>query len=462
MAERNHQSHRLPAAQPRVQSWQMEPPPRPSRGRGLLVMIALAGVAALLVVSDNEWEWRDTLRRLIEGESMPAFRAYEWQDVRAVRETLAKNLMKAEWRPTTAPSREHCRDLALHALTVAAGDAAISHGGEAVGKLLEELGLDVDWLEDIVYFCPLEHAGSALPLLAHIYRMEQRSLTNMPAHRRLAAAIAFEFARAGLDKDEALAYYLHYAAPGQKSRLNNRFDKLAIWELSALAARGTDTRWSGKTTYAWFQGNCRLPAQGYLHAGNILGEQETSLFGVAVDSPEFKAIYRDAAAAGTANLYQDSGCSTQLSRASYAASAACANGVPAIVVSAGADAACMVDVNGRWETSAPLPEGASSTWSFMGHNHPDFVRLAAALGADYEATLAGARLAQMGQFHYDIGNQPLAQSFLREAVKVQPLHAAAWQAYRAAGATVDDMQQAAAHFAELPGVAAALNTPAEP
>ncbi len=429
----------------------------PRSGYGLWGMLALAGAAAVLAVSDNEWEWRDTLRRVVEGEAMPAFRAYEWADAGLVREKLAEGLLASELSSSPAEQNaDTCRDLALHALIVAAGESTISRGGLEMGKLMEELGLDVDWLEDIVYFCPMEYAESALPLLAHIYRSEPHGMADAPVNRRLAAAVAFEFARAGLSKEAAHAHYLYYAASGQKSQLNSSFPQLAIWELGALASRGADATWGGKGTLNWFQRNLRLPAQGYVRAGDALGAHEKSLFGVEVDSPAFRTLYQDAAMAGPANLYKESGCSTELIRAHYAATAACANGVPSIVASGGAEAACLVDVNGQWEFSDTLPDNATCSWRFMGYGHPDFVRLASRLGADRGKYIASARLAQMGQFHYDAGNRPLSSSFYREAVKQQPLNFAAWQGYLAAGAGKEELQQAAAHFAELPGVAAVL------
>ncbi len=456
MAASYHHSGGSGAHRHKGQPWRMEPPPPQKRGRGMMVLLLLVGGAAVFLVSDHEWKWRESLQRLVQGQASPAFRANEWSDVRAVRETLSERLLTTD---LTSSGLEHdtCRDLALYSLIMAAGEPVFSRNGAELCELMEELSLDTNWLEEIVHWCPMKHAENALPLLAHIYHKEKARMAGMPEHRRLAAAIAFEFARAGLGAEAAHAHYQYYASSGKKFQLNNRFARLAIWEMAALASRGTDAKWNSSRTLEWFQRNARMPAQGYVHAGQALGAHEECLFGVEVDTPAFMEIYRDAAADGTAKIYEASGCSTPLSRAAYAATAACANGVPAVTVSWGDGAACMVDVCGRWEASAPMPEDASCSWNFMEQAHPDFVRLAAALGGEKDKSLAAARLALMAQFLYDAGNRPLAQSLYRESVNVQPLNYAAWAGYHTAGASREEMQQAAAHFTEFPGVSAALH-----
>ncbi len=423
----------------------------------LLAMVLGMSAVAAIVVADDEWAWRDSLRRMARGEVVPAYRANTWADAASVSEELADSLLTSDLSPSL-DDWETRRDLALYTLVSAAGDSTISREGDAMGKLMEELCIDVDWLEEMVYFCPLEHAKTAMPILAHIYRMEKKRMEGMPAHRRLASAISFEFARAGLGQDAALEAYQFYVSGGQKHWLNHQFTKLAIWQMRVIAARYTDSVWSNKETLTWFQRNNRLPAQGYVHAGEKLGNHELSLFGQRVDTQGFRALYGDADEGGTASLYEASGCSTAHNRAFYAATAACANGVPALVAVAADDAVCLVDVNGKWETSAPLPEGASCSWGYLGQYHPDFVKLAAAHGQEIDKTLASARLAAMGQFHYESGNRPQAQEWYREAVKTQPLNYAAWLGYQAAGAGQDALQQAPSHFEQLPGVAAALRS----
>ena len=216
-----------------------------------------------------------------------------------------------------------------------------------------------------------------------------------------------------------------------------------------------------ETTLSWFQRNGSLPAQDYAKAGEILKPNRLSLFGVDVDSADFKAIYRDAAAEGTGNVYEASGCSTPHSRAHYAATAACANGVPAFVVANDDEAVCMVNVNGKWVSSAPVPQGATCSWSIMGKSHhPDCILLAAALDADLEKSLDSLRLTQLGKFHFANGNVPLAHACFREALKLQPLNAVAWQEFRDCGATAEDMADASACFEEYPGVRELLK-PAE-
>ncbi len=354
------------------------------------------------------------------------------------------------------------RSLALHNLVVAAGEKVITDGAEEMGALMEELCVDVDWLEEMVCFCPMEHAAAALPILSHLYGKEKKKMVGQPANRRLASAVAFEFAKAGLDKEQALKVYLFYAASGQKHWLNNSFAKLSVWEMRVLANRFTDKAWSGEETLSWFQRNCRLPARGYVSLGSTLGEREYSLFGEPVDSQDFLTLYGDSAGGGSASIYEASGCSTVQGRSRYAATAACANGVPALVAESGEGSVCLVDVNGRWEASAPLAEDMESSWSFCGQKHPHFVELVSLLGAEMDKTLESSRLAAMGQFLYDSGNQPLAHSYFRQALKVQPLNYAAWVSFRGCGAPQEALAAAAKEFEKLPGVYAALaSQPAE-
>ncbi len=455
MVGRRHHSQREVTVQLRSGNWKHEPPQKNHGRRFLIGSLVAAGVVLAAVLADEAWSLRDSVRRLVQGEEIPAFRAKSWEDARSVRESLAEDLLTSELTPSV-DDWDTRRDLALHTLIVAVGEKVISEGGASMGALMEELCLDVDWLEEMVWFCHMEHAEDALPILAHLYGKEKKKMAEMPANRRFASAVAFEFARAGLDKERAHASYLFYMASGQKHWLNNYFPQLALWEMSVIAARFTDAAWNSEETLTWFQRNSRLPARGYVTLGATLGGRERCLFGEPVDTPSFLSLYRDSAEGGVASIYEASGCSTALDRAHYAATAACANGVPALVASSGTEAVCLVDVNGRWESSAPAAEGMSCSWSFMGQNHPHFVELASRLGAEKEKTLASARLAQMGQFLYDSGNQPLAHSFFREALKVQPLNYAAWVAFRACGAPQAELDAAAGYFEELPGVAAVL------
>ncbi len=456
MAGRKHHSGGIAAAQGRTRAHRRELSPRPKRGRTLVGGLVALGIVAVFVVADDEWAWRDTLRRMAHGEEVPAYRVNAWSDAQSVREKLADALLTSDLAPTVE-DRATRRDLALHTLIVAAGDEVISRGEKEMGELMQELCLDVEWLEEMVCFCPMVDAPKALPMLAHIYHAEKKKMVGMPGNRRFASAIAFEFARAGLSREQALEAYRFYAAGGQKHWLNNHFSELSIWELRVIAARCTDAEWGNQVTLNWFQRNSRLPAQGYVTVGEALGARSHSLFGVAVDSPTFLALYRDASEGGTASMYEASGCSTAHDRALYAATAACANGVPALVASNDEAAVCLVDVNGRWESSAPVPELATCSWAFFGQNNPDFVKLAAALGGDMEKSLQSFRLTHMAQFLYESGNQPLAHTFFRKAVEQQPLNYAAWAGYHSCGASQEEMARGLKHFEQLPGVAAALS-----
>ncbi len=406
-------------------------------------------------MADKQWMWRDSLRRLAEGQEIPAFRVNEWSDASAVREKLEERLLTTELLPKVE-DRTACRNLALYSLLSAAGDSVISNGGSHMGMLMEELCIDLEWLEEMVYFCPMEHAEAAMPILAYIYHSERRKMAGSPANRRLASAIAFEYASAGLGQEAAKAAYLFYAASGQKRWLNNYFAGLSLWEMRVLAARSTDDEWCKPSTLAWFQRNTRLPAQGYVTLEDVLGARERCLFGEEVGSADFLVLFRDEDGGGAASIYEASGCSTAKDRALYVATAACANGIPALVAFSAKAATCMVDVNGTWELSETMPEGAICTWGYLGQKHPDFVKLVAQLGAEKDRTLASARLAQMGQFLYCAGNKPLAHNYFREAVKVQPLNYAAWSAFHACGGSGAEIAEGAQHFETLPGVAAAL------
>ncbi len=440
MVGRKHPSQRTVEVQFRSGSWKHEPPQQKHGQRFLVGAIVLLGLGGGVMLADDAWSLRDSLRRLVQGEAIPAYRTRAWADATAVRESLADDLLTSELTPSVDDDDTR-RDLALHTLVLATGEKVISDGGSVMGRLMEELCVDLEWLEEMVYFCPMEDAPAALPMLAHLYSKEKKKMAELPAYRRLASAIAFEFAHAGLDQEQALKTYHFYTGSGQKHWLNNYFTNLSLWEMRVIAARFTDAAWNEEVTLEWFQRNCRLPAQGYVTLGETLGTREYGFFGEQVDSPEFLTLYRDSAAGGTASIYEASGCSTSHARAHYAATAACANGVPALVVSNEHAAVCLVDVNGRWESSAPVAEGMTCSWSFCGQTTPQMIELAAQLGAEKEKTLASARLAAMGQFLYDSGNQPLSHSFFREALKVQPLNHAAEEAYRACGGAADPIDR---------------------
>ncbi len=456
MAEHNQQDWNEAASRQRMNAWRAVNPPPPRKGRFLLGCIVLMGVVAALVVSDNTWQWRDTLQRLARGEEAPAYRASEWQDARSLRSGFEEELATTTAHVSEL-GKDGRRDLALYTLLVAAGEDVLSQGGEDMGVLMEELGMDVDWLEELVYYCPVEHAATALPMLAYIFHVERKGM-EQPECRRLATAIAFEFARVGKGREDALTLYQFYVGGSRKSQLNTSFSGLPLWRLRVLAERGTDERWGNATTLLWFQRNGSLPAQDYVGVGEILKHNHLSLFGVEVDSRDFWDIYRDAAAEGAGHVYEASGCSTSHNRAHYAATAACANGVPAFVAANDKEAVCMVDVNGKWVSSAPVPEGATCSWCIMEQSHhPDFILLAAALDADRDKTMDSLRLVELGKFHFARGNVPLSHACFREALRLQPLNAEAWLEFRSCGAAAEDLAGLSAALADYPGVVAFLS-----
>ncbi len=426
------------------------------RSRFLVLASFILGIG-VLVATDMKWEWRDSLRRMLEGEDEPAFRAAEWHDARGVCDTLRQRLEAVDFDPDLG-NRETRRDLALHTLVSAAGPGVISRGGPEMRQLMETLGTDVEWLEEIVYGVPLDNAEQGLKNLAFLCKSEGESFSMVPERRRLATALAFECARAGLDENATWARYRVFSEAWLQ--LNSSFAKLTPWEMSILAARTTVPDWGAVPMLHWFQENIRLPESEYVHAADQLKERKTTLFGVSVNSNQFRILYADATDSGIANLYKDSGCSTPEARAAYAAAAACSHGVPSVVVSWKGDASrdegatCMVHAQGQWISGVPIPGDATCSWSVWGQNHPDFVRLVTALGSDGEAerSIKSSRLARLGSFALESGDTRRALSFLRAAIKAQPLNYPAWAALRKAGADETEMSAADTIFADYPGV----------
>ncbi len=439
----------------------VELPRSPRRGRFLVTLALVVAVIAGLVAADAKWEWRDYMRRLMEGEDLPAFREAEWKDARTVRETLQSRLALID------PARDMeetstRRDLALLSIINAAGDAAISRSSADVHKLMEALSSDTDWLEEIAYALPPQKSAAALNLLAAIYRNERSDMESFPECRRYASALAYAAARAGLSATDALARYRVFVAGSQRYRLNADFAGRSMWEMSIIATQGLDPRWGELETLTWFQNNVRLPAQEYPCIADSLPGNTRSLFGVLVGSEEFYTLYRDAVEKGMATVITASGCSTPEGRAGYAATAACANGVPAVIAGNGEQATCLVKVGSTW-VGGEVPPDAHCSWAAWGYDSPDFLRLVATVGSGtrHNATLAGCRLVEMARFLVSQGNIPRAQEVLRDAIEAQPLHYAAWSEYLASGVPDSERARALNTFADYPGVQATLAAPTE-
>ncbi len=436
-------------------------PPRknrpPRRGRFLLFLFLFAGLVTALVVADIKWQWRDYLRRLLEGDDMVVFRAEEWQNTAAVREKLLRRLAgTATGSGLDAPVAR--RDLALYTLVASVGDEALSGCPREVHRFMEALCTDPGWLEEIVYGLPDGFPAAALPLLATIYHNEKAELRSSPACRRFAVAMASACAQAGLGTSEALAYYRAYAGDAQLPRLNASFAELETWKMSIIASRGLDSRWGNRETLLWFRDNVRLPARSYPAVALRVPTHTRSLFGVNVDSAEFRHIYSDSIEAGMARACDDSGCSTPELRAGYAAGAACANGVPAIVAESGQQAVCMVLHRGEWCGLSEMPSSAQCSWSAWGHAEPDFLRLLARVchGDSMKVWMESCRRAAMGRYLLSRGNQRQGLILLRSALELQALNYPAWCDYIRAGAPAEERERALQLFADYPAVRAAL------
>lgn len=299
--------------------------------------------------------------------------------------------------------------------------------GPGAVELMQALGNNLDWLEQMVYTGEVVRPGEVINILNSIHKKHPDMLTNQMV-RDIATATALEFARSGWEHDRAVARADFFIRHWKKGDLNTVFDTLPFWELRIVCGAKGHEAWGSVENLEWCNANVRLPAWGYVPAFNHCSYRIYNVFGDSIHGSEctlpYEEVYGENAALRTKEVI---GVCGWLSH--YGAYAAVANGIPACTMGEPGHCAYVVKVGDTWTPAYSLSwERGMHFQLWKGLNAFSYLPMASELFSEKQA--AATRLSQTYRALASSAQSPdKAIDCYKRAIKEQPKNVSAWLEY---------------------------------
>lgn len=293
-------------------------------------------------------------------------------------------------------------------------------------RFLSELNASPGLLGDLMFSGPLpDDAGKMLWVLFELWKADRSGLTD-PHERGTAAAVALTFGQKSWPSDKAIARYEYYRDSRKKGLLHPQFDDLQAWEKRFLASAGSNGSWSGKggwddDSLVWLRDNVKLPASDYTGACWQAPYRLDNLFGDSIHGAMYYAPFDGQIHAK--RVRDVGGVCGSLSH--YGATAARANGIPAITMGEPGHCAYAVrTARGQWTPAYSLSWQRGLHTSLWGRTWTQLVLQEKAYGEKYANDQSTAHLYQARALAKT--NPELAEAAYRLALEAQPIHQPAW------------------------------------
>lgn len=315
-------------------------------------------------------------------------------------------------------------ELARAELRRVAGPALAEIDSKPDGKrFVSDLNASQGLLGDLMYSGPLpEEPGRMLWILYGIWQADRADFSN-PHERTTASAVALTFAKKGWPEDKALVRYEYYRDSRRQGLLHPQFDDLQTWEKRFVVSAGQNGGWGtwDDASLVWLRDNVKLPAKDYCGACWQAPYRGENLFGDSVHGPMYYAPFGDQIHAK--RVRDVGGVCGSLSH--YGATAARANGIPAITMGEPGHCAYAVRVaRGEWTPAYSLSWQRGLHTSLWANTWTQLVLQEKALGEKYDHDRCTAHLYQARSLAKS--NPELAETAYRLALEAQPLNQPAW------------------------------------
>ncbi len=299
-------------------------------------------------------------------------------------------------------------------------------------KVLKAILADAEWMEQIAFSGEMHKFARVVQIIAAIADADSGAL-NKGVERDTTTAVALEYARYDIKTVDAIdraCYYLKYWRMG---RLNSSFDNLPMHHRRVACGWKPNHRSGTITAFEWALNNIHLPDWQYPDScwrcsyvlDNVYGD---SVHGSYYFAP-WEGVYTDNHMALTQYV---GGVCGGLSH--FGASAACANGVPALTNGEPAHCAYIVLVNGRWTPAYSLTWERGLHWNPWDNNYTfsslhltdDFL----ASDKKEQARLSNAYRV-LARIYRDKKEVAKAQDCYDKAAQAAPLNYPMWKEYAA-------------------------------
>lgn len=318
-------------------------------------------------------------------------------------------------------------ELARTELRRVAGPALDELDSKPEGKrFVSDLNASHGLLGDLMYSGPLpDEPGRMLWALFDIWKKDRGDFSD-PHERSTAAAVALTFGKKGWPEDKAIRRYEYFRDSRRQGLLHPQFDELQTWEKRFVVSAGGNGGWAddggwGDASLVWLRDNVKLPAKDYVGACWQAPYRLDNLFGDSIHGAMYYAPFGDQVHAK--RVRDVGGVCGSLSH--YGATAARANGIPAITMGEPGHCAYAVRIaRGEWTPAYSLSWQRGLHTSLWGSTWTQLVLQEKALGDKPAHDRCTAHLYQARPLVKS--NPELAETAYRLALEAQPINQPAW------------------------------------
>ena len=214
-------------------------------------------------------------------------------------------------------------------------------------RLINLIANDLGWLGDVVYSGECIMPGRMLNMLANMMERYTRMLPNDRIPRDIATATALEFARYGWTVDAACKRAEYFVRNWRQDRLHTIFDTLPMWQRRVVCGWKGDHSSGTPESFTWALYNVNLPDERYTGCCWRCGYVLHNVYGDSIHGSAYAAAF-DGMYVGRHHQFTQEVGGVCGSLSHFGASAACANGIPALTMGEPGHCAYVVWVNGKW------------------------------------------------------------------------------------------------------------------
>ncbi len=343
-------------------------------------------------ISASAWGAPQALEKQLASRIRSVLKGKDAASVQAFLKVPENRLMVAQWELL------HRADMKKFAEVMKGADTS---------RMLAPLLSDLPWVSSLVYDGEMEKPEVVLAMIQHFRQVDPNMDKDANAKegeepsylkRRVAAAIAVEFARNGWygeDKEltnkeiqqmreqgivlpkragkgkggdtyrAARERYLYFAESIDGELLNSAFHSLPDWLLHFVCGWKGNSPFGTASTLRWLRDNTAAPAGHYLGMAYQVPYRPTNMFGDSIQGAyyyqPYEALYEGNFAKMTCEIGSVCGGVSH-----FGASSACANGVPAITMGEPGHCAYAVYNEGKWHPGNSIGEEHHPHWSVWG------------------------------------------------------------------------------------------------
>ena len=285
------------------------------------------------------------------------------------------------------------------------------------------------WLEELMFSGPVpDDAAKMIRIAEGLWKSDRRGVSDRH-ELTTAAAVALMYAEKGWPEDQAKARYRYFRDSRKAGKLHPVFDTLATWEKRFVVSAGGNGGWAGEggwgeDSLVWLRDHVKLPVKDYIGACWQAPYRLENVFGDSIHGRKYYAPFDHLIHAE--RVREVGGVCGSLSH--YGATAARANGIPAITMGEPGHCAYAVrTARGEWTPAYSLSWQRGLHTSLWGRTWTQLVLQEKVLGEKYATDRGALHLWQARSLL--AGNPGLADKAYRLALEAQPLDQPTWIEY---------------------------------